>query len=95
MDSFKPYRPFSAPPLQDHRGHIVADRQSVLDALIGDYPVTCWYTDADGVTSYRYVVPRAIERCKNGETIVRVWDTQRRAPRSFVLSRMSTVLPLN
>jgi len=44
-----------------------------------------------GVVSARHFIPRSIERCANGQTIVRAFDTQRKAPRSFILDRITTV----
>lgn len=56
---------------------------------IGGGPdLTIVYTDSDGVTSVRHIRVNSIERCLNGHTIIRVYDLDRKAPRSFRLDRI-------
>lgn len=90
MPLHTPYRPFET----RDREHSWVDTATLVEAIVNDFPVTCMYRDSDGVVSYRTVVPRAIERCKNGSTIVRVHDCQRKAARSFTLVNITNVLPL-
>lgn len=58
-------------------------------ANIGGGPdLTIVYTDTDGVTSVRHIKVNSIERCLNGNIIVRVYDHDRKAPRSFRLDNI-------
>jgi predicted DNA-binding transcriptional regulator YafY len=51
-------------------------------------PVTIVYRDRAGLVSIRNVVVQSIERCQNGNTIVRAYDNTRQGPRSFTLDRI-------
>jgi predicted DNA-binding transcriptional regulator YafY len=60
-------------------------------ALANGYRCGMSYTDRDGVLSARLIVPLSIERTLGGIAIVRAFDTQRNAPRTFVLDRIGNV----
>lgn len=65
------------------------NRSTVVASIVRGGPLSFIYEDLDGVVSARRAEPRSIERCRvNGETIVRAFDVQRNAPRSFRLDRI-------
>lgn len=61
---------------------------AITAGIVGKREVTILYTDKDGVTSIRWIMPDAIERCVNGQTVVRCFDLARKQPRSFRLARI-------
>lgn len=65
-----------------------------LMAVLGATPVAFTYSDTDGVQSQRHATFTAIERCQNGVTVIRAYDLDRKAPRTFRLTRISDARPL-
>lgn len=61
---------------------------AITAGIVGKREVTILYTDQDNVTSIRWVMPDAIERCANGQTVVRCFDLARKGPRKFRLARI-------
>lgn len=48
------------------------------------------YRDLDGVKSVeRVAIAKSIERCKNGQIVVRAYDLQRQASRTFRLDQIA------
>lgn len=70
--------------MNQHQHDICALTYGILTAT----PISLIYTDRDGVTSHRIVVPLSIERAQNSHGIVRVYDLQRTAPRTFAIERI-------
>jgi predicted DNA-binding transcriptional regulator YafY len=74
--------------------HTADIRLVIVAAIVDDEPLAVvHYNHTTGRTTLRYVVPCAIERCKNGSTIVRVYDLQNKAPRSFRLENIRNAGP--
>lgn len=59
-------------------------------AMIANTSVVMTYVDRDGVVSTRTIRPLSIERCKTEpyRVVVRAYDENRNAPRTFRLSRI-------
>lgn len=74
-------------------GQDAEDILALNAAILGGLTVQAVYTDSDGVVSLRNFVPYAIERGKNDQTIVRCYDLNRLAPRSFRLVNLVCVTP--
>lgn len=72
---------------------ITQNRSSIIAAIVHATPVSIVYAAENGIVSARRIFPRSIERCRvNGESIVRAFDPQRDAPRSFRLDRIEKVI---
>jgi predicted DNA-binding transcriptional regulator YafY len=65
-------------------------QDTILDAVIARAPVTITYpaTDGSGMLSMRTIVPTAVRRCRNGNTIVAAFDLHRQEPRSFTMRKV-------
>lgn len=66
---------------------------TILACIAAEQPMTIVYQDAQGIVSARACVPTSVERCANGNTIVRAFDLHRKAPRSFTLHRIHRAVP--
>lgn len=63
---------------------IQAKTLRIVHSISTESAVYFTYTDLDGVTSIeRTVIPKSIERCKNGQIVMRGFDLQRKASRTF------------
>lgn len=71
----------------------IADTLGLTAAILTQTPVTFAYTDADGVQSIRTGKVKGIDRCSNGNTVVRTFDLNRNEPRCFDFTRVRDVVP--
>jgi predicted DNA-binding transcriptional regulator YafY len=65
----------------------------ILACIAAEQSMTIVYQDAQGIISVRACIPYSVERCANGNTIVRAYDLHRKAPRSFTLHRIQRAVP--
>lgn len=65
---------------------------AILACIAAEQPMSIIYQDAQGIISVRVVQPNSVVRCKNGNTIMRAFDLQRRESRSFTLHRIQRAI---
>jgi predicted DNA-binding transcriptional regulator YafY len=68
-----------------------SDYLTLCGAVLTREHVTLAYADTHGVVSIRRVRVYAIEHCRNGVLVARVYDEQRKAPRTFRLTGIMQV----
>ena len=62
---------------------------TLITAIMTGQPTVITYTDVDGVISIRTVLAKSIERCTNGNAILRTFDLNRGEPRNFTLANIA------
>ena len=62
--------------------------ETVAFAMANGSGIGFCYTKADGEEDYRRVIPLAVDTTKDGEVIIRTFDTDRNAWRSYRVDRV-------
>lgn len=62
--------------------------ETVATAIARGAGIGFCYTKADGEDDYRRVIPLAVDTTKDGEVIIRTFDTDRNAWRSYRVDRV-------
>lgn len=69
---------------------IQAKTLRIVHSISTESAMTFSYRDLDGVKSVeRVAIAKSIERCKNGQFVVRAYDLQRQASRTFRFDRIT------
>ncbi len=68
------------------------NRSTVVAAIVNEAEVNVTYKAKNGIVSTRRFQPTGLEKCKNGNTIVRGYCPHQEAPRSLSLDGIRTVI---